>query len=86
MSEMIQEDVHKWQVLWEQDLEERWRAKELLKSATASEEARRHAQERLALTPLDPPPSMQWALQIKKPLPRHNSPSVAPTSSLRSSM
>jgi hypothetical protein len=86
MSQMIREDVLKSQVLWEQDLEERWRAKELLKSATASEKARRHAQERLMLAPLAPPPSMQWALQIKKPLPSHDSPSVAPTALLRPSM
>ena len=61
-------------------------AKELLKSTTASEKARRHAQERLALAPLAPPPSMQWAVQIKKPLPSHNSPSFAPRSLLRPSM
>jgi hypothetical protein len=85
MSEMIHEEVLKSQVLWEQDLEERWRAKELLKSTTTSEEARRHAQERLMLAPLAPPPSMQWALRIKKPLPSHRSPSVvAPTALLRS--
>jgi len=70
MSEMrIHNEVHESQVLWEHDLEERWRAKELLKSATASHEARRRAQERLAKAPLEPPPSMQWALQIKKRLP-----------------
>jgi hypothetical protein len=87
MSQMIhEEEMCKSQVLWEQDLEERWRAKELLKSTTASEEARRHAQERLALAPLAPPPSMRWAVQIKKPLPSHNSPSFAPRSLLRPSM
>jgi hypothetical protein len=79
MCEMIhEEEMLKSQELWEQDLEERWRAKEVLKSTTASEEARRHAQERLALAPLAPPPSMRWALQIKKPLPSHDSPGVVP--------
>jgi hypothetical protein len=86
MSQMIHEEVLKSQVLWEQDLEERWRAKELLKCTTASEQARRHAQERLMLAPLAPPPSMQWALRIKMPLPGHDSPSVAPTALLRPSM
>jgi hypothetical protein len=75
----MREETLKLQALWEQDLEERWQAKELLKDGTASDEARRHAQERLGLAPLPPPPSMQWALQIKKPLPSHGSPTVAPT-------
>jgi hypothetical protein len=87
MSQMIhEEEMLRSQELWEQDLEERWQARELLKSTTASEQARRQAQERLALAPADPPPSMRWALQIKKPLPSHHSPSVAPASSLRPSM
>jgi hypothetical protein len=86
MSEMIHEEVLKLQALWEQDLEERWQARELLKGATASEAARRHAEERLALAPRAPPPSMQWALRIKRPLPSHDSPSVVPTTSLRPSM
>jgi hypothetical protein len=84
MSHMIDEEVLKSQEFWEHDLEERWRAKELLKSPTASEEARRHAQERLMIAPLALPPSMQWALRIKRPLPSHHSASVAPTASLRS--
>jgi hypothetical protein len=86
MSQMIDEEVLKSQKLWEQDLEERWRAKELLKSTTASEEARRHAQERLMLAPLAPPRSMQWAPRTKKSLPGHDSPSVVPTALLRPSM
>jgi hypothetical protein len=82
---MIDEEVLKSQEFWEHDLDERWRAKELLKSPTASEEARRHAQERLMIAPLALPPSMQWALRIKKPLPSHRSPSVvAPTALLQS--
>ncbi len=67
MSQMIDEEVLKLQALWERDLEERWQAKESLKILNASEEVRHHAQERLALAPLAPPPSMQWALRIKKP-------------------
>jgi hypothetical protein len=50
------------QALWEQDLEERWRARELLKTA-ASDDARRFAEERLSQSPLDIPPSMRWALR-----------------------
>jgi hypothetical protein len=64
---MSHEELLKSQALWEQDLEERWRARELLKSTAASEGARCQAQERLALSPLDPPPSMQWALLTRKP-------------------
>jgi hypothetical protein len=86
MSQLIDEEVLEAQVLWERDLEERWRAKEVLKSSAAPEEARRRAQDRLTLAPLPPPPSMQWALHAKKPLPSHDSPSVAPTSFLRPSM
>jgi hypothetical protein len=87
MSQMMNEDeMRKLQVLWEQDLEERWLAKELLKSTTASEEARRHARDRLMVAPLAPPASMQWALQIKQPLARHDSPRFVPTSLLRHSM
>ena len=78
MSQLIDEEVLEAQVLWERDLEERWRAKQLLKSGAASEDARRHAQERLAVAPLPPPPSMQWALHAKKPLPSHDSPGVVP--------
>jgi hypothetical protein len=64
---MSHEEVLSLQKRWEQDLEERWRARELLKSAAASEDARRLAQERLRLSPLDPLPSMQWALRTRKP-------------------
>ena len=64
---MSHEEVLNSQTRWEQDLDERWRARELLKSAAASEEARRLAQERLRLSPLDPPPSMQWALRTRHP-------------------
>jgi hypothetical protein len=78
MSQLIDEEVLEAQVLWERDLEERWRAKEVLKSSAASEEARRHAQDRLTLAPLPPPPSMEWALHAKKPLPSHDSPGVVP--------
>jgi len=78
MSQLIDEDVLEAQLRWERDLEERWQAKELLKTSAASEEARRHAQDRLTLAPLPPPPSMQWALHVKKPLPSHDSPGVVP--------
>jgi hypothetical protein len=64
---MSHEELPKSQALWEQDLEERWRARELLKSTAASESVRCQAQERLALSPLVPPPSMQWALLTRKP-------------------
>jgi hypothetical protein len=63
---MSHEELLKSQALWEQDLEERWRARELLKSTAASESARRQAQERLAQSSLEPPPSMQWALLTRK--------------------
>jgi hypothetical protein len=45
------EEVLKSQALWEQDLEGRWRARELLKSTAAPESARCQAQEQLALSP-----------------------------------
>jgi hypothetical protein len=61
------EEVPKSQALWKQDLEERWRARELLKSTAASESARCQAQERLAQPSLEAPPSMQWALLTRKP-------------------
>jgi hypothetical protein len=63
---MSYEEIFESQARWEQDLEERWRAKELLKSAAAPDEARRGAQERLKQSPLDVPPSMQWAMQTRK--------------------
>ena len=55
------------QARWEKDLEERWRAKEVLKAAGASDDARRSAEERLRQSPLDIPPSMRWALRTRKP-------------------
>jgi hypothetical protein len=64
---MSREELLKSQALWEQDLEERWRATELLKSTAASESTRCQAQERLAQPSLEPPPSMQWALLTRKP-------------------
>jgi hypothetical protein len=63
---MSTEEVLESQRRWEHDLEERWRAKETLKSAAASDEARRCAQERLSQSPVDIPPSMQWAVQTRK--------------------
>jgi hypothetical protein len=81
----MDDEALKLQLLWEQDLEERWQAKERLKDSTASEQARRQALARLELAPLPPPPSMEWALR-KKPLPSHHSPSVAPTASLKPSV
>jgi hypothetical protein len=64
---MSHEEIFESQARWEQDLEERWRAREVLNSAAASDEARRCAQERLKQSPLDVPPSMQWATQVRKP-------------------
>jgi hypothetical protein len=64
---MSHEEIIQSQSRWEQDLEERWRAKEVLKSAAATDEVRRFAQERLGQSPLDVPPSMQWATQTRKP-------------------
>jgi hypothetical protein len=60
------EEVLESQRRWEHDLEERWRARETLKDAAASDEARRFAQERLSQSPVDVPPSMQWAVQTRK--------------------
>ena len=62
-NQMSQEEVLKWQVLWERDLEERWQAQELLKSPAIPETMRRHAQERLERPALAPPPSMAWAIR-----------------------
>jgi hypothetical protein len=63
---MSHEEINESQARWEQDLEERWRARETLNSAAASDEARRFAQERLSQSPVDVPPSMQWAVQTRK--------------------
>jgi hypothetical protein len=67
MSTENAEEILESQRRWEHDLEERWRARETLKSATASDAARRSAQERLSQSPVDVPPSMQWAVLTRKP-------------------
>jgi len=64
---MSHQEIIESQARWEQDLEERWRAREVLKCAAASDDARRFAEERLRQSPLDVPPSMQWAMQTRKP-------------------
>jgi hypothetical protein len=48
---MSHEEINESQARWEQDLEERWRARETLNSAAASDEARRFPQERLSQSP-----------------------------------
>ena len=64
---MSHQEIIESQARWEQDLEERWRAKEVLNSAGASDDARRSAEERLRQSPLDIPRSMRWALRTRKP-------------------
>jgi hypothetical protein len=63
---MSTEELLESQRRWEHDLEERWRARETLKDAAASDVARRSAQERLSQLPVDVPPSMQWAVLTRK--------------------
>jgi hypothetical protein len=67
MSTEHTEEVLESQRRWEHDLEERWRARETLKDAAASDAVRRSAQGRLSQSPVSVPPSMQWAVLTRKP-------------------